>query len=383
MTSERFTDDQIIRLLLAAHDGQSEEDLCRSNAIDVDTFLQWKSSYADQLDAALVQRLKSAEIETERLKTLAENVETRQVTILLSDIRGFTAMSERYSAHQVVKLLNRYFERMTRIILDYGGTIDKFMGDSIMALFGAPKQRGDDVARALACAVEMQIAMEIFNHENMAAGLDKLYMGIGINTGEVIAGRLGSLLHSEYTVIGDQVNLASRIEAHTLRGQILISENTFQLAQDYIDIGLINEVSVKGKMAPIRMIELRGVHKPRSMKVPQLEIRSSPRVEVDIPISYQILSEKTVMPAPYFGTIADLGYGGMRMTTDARLDPFTDVKVLQLQPLLAVDQMSIYAKVRRLTEGKDAVSYHLEFTSIDPASQKVIKAHVDTLVQRR
>ena len=383
MTSVNFTDDQILRLLLSAHDGTSVADLCQQHHIAVDVFHNWRHAYADQLNAAITGRLTVVEKENQRLKALNHNAEIRRVTVLLSDLRGFTALSERFSSLEVVNLLNRYFERMTRIILDHGGTIDKFMGDAIMALFGAPQQQEDDVAQALACAVEMQIAMEAFNRETAAEGIETLYMGIGINTGDVIAGHLGSSLHSEYTVIGDQVNLASRIEAHSLRGQILISENTFQLAQDYIQIGLINEVTVKGKTAPVKMIELRGITRPRDLKVPALECRNSPRVAVDLPVRYHVVNDKTVMPTPYVGNIADLGYGGMLMTSNTKLDPFTDIKIVRLQSLITAEPAAIYAKVRRRIDSNDALIYHLEFTSIDPDSRKAIKDHVDMLVQRR
>lgn len=384
MTVSRFNDDQIIRLLLLAHDGHAVADLCHRHGIEVDIFHSWRHTYAARLELALSNRLKAVVSENERLKTLAQAGEIRRVTVLLSDLRGFTAMSERYSSLQVLSLLNRYFERMTRIILDHGGTIDKFMGDSIMALFGAPTSHPDEVAQAMACAIEMEIAMESFNMEIAADGMDPLYMGIGINTGDVIAGHLGSSLHSEYTVIGNEVNLASRIEAHTMRGQILISENTYQLAKDYIEIGTVNEVSVKGKIAPVRMYEVLGTKRPRHLKVPQMrESRSSPRVLVDLPVRFQVLDNKIVLPTTHQGNIADLGYGGMRMISTTKLDAFTDLKIVQLQSLITSEQLSMYAKVRRLSGGKDAAFYHLEFTSIDPDSQRMIKAHVDAQVQRR
>ena len=165
-----------------------------------------------------------------------DEVDSRRVTILLSDLRGFTAVAERYTALEMVEALNRYFERMSEIIIRHGGTIDKFMGDSIMALFGAPTLREDDLEAALACAVEMQIAMNDINEQNKSHGMAPLFMGIGINTGVVVAANLGSSLHSEYTVIGDHVNLASRVEAHSLRGQILLSENTYLAARDFSPI---------------------------------------------------------------------------------------------------------------------------------------------------
>src|SRR5210317_1840786 len=147
--------------------------------------------------------------------------ESKYVTILISDIRGFTAMSENYSPSSIIEQLNRYLTIMNEIIItQYGGTIDKFMGDSVMALFGAPESKSDDIERALNCAVDMQMAMDKINETNKAMGLPNLFMGIGINSGKVIAGKIGSELHSEYTVIGDEVNLASRISAYSMRGQI-------------------------------------------------------------------------------------------------------------------------------------------------------------------
>jgi len=185
--------------------------------------------------------------------------ESRRVTILLSDLRGFTATAERFSALAMVEALNRYLEKMSEIILRHGGVIDKFMGDSIMALFGAPEVMANDTEAALRCAIDMQTAMGEVNRVNEALGMAPLFMGIGINTGEVIVGPLGSHFHSEYTVIGDEVNLTSRVEAHSLRGQILLSEKAYELTRDAIEIGQINEVHVKGKKNLVRMFELKAI----------------------------------------------------------------------------------------------------------------------------
>ncbi len=215
-----------------------------------------------------------------------KTAETKNVSILMSDLRGFTAMAEKYSALVVIELLNRYFTKMSEIIDDCGGTIDKFMGDSIMVLFDAVGSRSDDICRTLSCAIKMQIAMNEINTISQSLGMASLYMGIGINTGEVVAGTLGSDVYREYTVIGDQVNLVSRVEAHSLRGQILLTENTFNLAKGFVEIGEVNEVHVKGKHLPVKMFELLAVTAPQRLEVPCREIRKSPRVEVDIPLSY-------------------------------------------------------------------------------------------------
>ena len=141
-----------------------------------------------------------------------EAAHSSEVTILLSDIRGFTALSENYPATDIVSMLNHYFTRMNEIIHKYNGIIDKYMGDSIMVLFGVPDSDPEDVSRAVACAVEMQIAMDTVNQDNADSGLPEFFMGIGVNTGSVSAGEVGSELHHEYTVIGDGVNLVSCIK---------------------------------------------------------------------------------------------------------------------------------------------------------------------------
>lgn len=308
-------------------------------------------------------------------------VDTRQVTILLSDLRGFTAVAEKYTALEMVEALNRYFNRMTEIIVAYGGTIDKFMGDSIMALFGAPLARDDHVQAALACAIDMQNAMADINAQNQRLGMAPLYMGIGINTGEVVAGHLGSVLHSEYTVIGDQVNLASRVEAHSLRGQILLSENTYLLARDYVETGQLNEVRVKGKKGAVRMLELLATHRPQYRAAPAREARNSPRVEVDIEVKFQRLAGKSVLPAEQPARVIDISYGGMYIVCPQVLEPFTDIKISLSLGFLSTELTDIYAKVLRVAQLGEAFECRLEFTSITPQATQAIKEFVDGIVE--
>lgn len=327
---------------------------------------------------ALARQIQTA---VEQALAGTQRIEARRVTILLSDLRGFTAVAERHSAMAMVEALNRYLERMSEIILRHGGSIDKFMGDAIMALFGAPAALENDIQAALNCAIEMQAAMDEINEVNQSLGMAPLHMGIGINTGEVIAGNLGSRLHSEYTVIGDEVNLASRVEAHSLRGQILLSEQTYQQAQDFIEIGDINEVFVKGKKSVVRMYELAAVTRPALRRVPRSEIRKSPRVEVDMPMVFQRIEGKSVLPERISGRIVDISYGGMYIHSQTRLDAFSDVKMMLSLNLLVQDQADVYAKVLRVTEVGDGYEYRLEFTAIEPQAQQALKEFVDRLVE--
>lgn len=312
-----------------------------------------------------------------------QHADSRRVTILLSDLRGFSSVSERYSAVEMVETLNRYLAHMSEIILSHGGVIDKFMGDAIMVLFGAPAPRDDDIEAALACAIDMQSAMQDINAENAQHGMPQLYMGIGINTGEMVAGRLGSVLHSEYTVIGDQVNLVSRIEAHSLRGQILLSENTYNLARDFIEIGDVNEVRVKGKKGAVWMYELLGVSRPVAKTAPMREIRNSPRVEVDLPVRFQRISGKNVESEEFIARVVDMSYGGMYVVSPVRLHPFGDIKISVSMSLLEPDLTEIYAKVLRVTPVPEGFECRIEFTSIDEKAAQAVKEFVSGIVEMK
>ena len=324
--------------------------------------------------------LNKIEAHLQGISLVDQPTETRRVTILLSDIRGFTALAETYSALTVMDVLNRYFSVMSDIIVRHGGTIDKLMGDSIMVLFGAPSTQADDIERALACAISMQQAMSGFNQQNRALELPELYMGIGINTGTVVAGQIGSDHHREYTVIGDEVNLASRIEAQSLRGQILISENTWQLAKSYILVGEPNRVQVKGKREPVTLYELQGTSRPRPLTVPRREGRKSPRVQVAMPCFFQCLADKQVLPDLCRGEVVDIGYHGLLMKTAVALRPFSEVRIRMSLQLLGTATSDVYARVLTSEAGDDGYVCSLEFTAIDPAGQYAVKQFVDSHV---
>ncbi len=306
--------------------------------------------------------------------------DSRRVTILLSDIRGFTALAETYSALTLMELLNRYFTAMSDVIVRHGGTIDKLMGDSIMVLFGAPRRAEDDVERAIACAVEMQQAMVAFNDESFGLGLPEVYMGIGINTGTVIAGKVGSDYHSEYTVIGDQVNLACRIEAQSLRGQILISENTYQLARDYVLVGEPNTVAVKGKREPVCLYELMGTSKPRAMTVPRRETRRSPRVSAKMPCMFQRIHGKQVLPGEFHAEVVDISYNGLLINSHLPLELYSEIRIKLSLSLLSPETTDIYARVIHCEALDQGVQCSVEFTSIDMQGQLIIKHFVDSQV---
>lgn len=334
-----------------------------------------------------------AQAQTEMAKIVRESLglsgagpelsfQRRDVTVLMADLRGFTALSATQPAGLIIGMLNRCLARMSEVVFHYGGTIDKFMGDAIMVLFGAPQTHADDVGHALACAVEMQIAMRDLNTEYQLENMPELYMGIGINTGEVMAGRFGSAAYSEYTVIGNEVNLASRIEAFSLRGQVLISEATYQRCQGSVLATPPVAVYVKGKAQPVLLRELIEIPS-RHLKVPRQELRRSHRVEVKMPCTYQRIQNKIVVPHITRSRVRDIGYSGVLIEADDALAVHDEVKLEFDLSLVDYRATEIYATVVNLKLQEGQFMAGLEFTSIPPEANARIELFVQLLVGAR
>jgi len=201
------------------------------------------------------------------VKQMLENPEsfklggvTQTITVLFADIRGFTRISEHAPPEKIVQLLNRYFSAMTDIIFAHGGTLDKYLGDGLMALFGAPTVTPKDAANAMAAAVAMQRRMLSINDELHAEGYPEIGIGIGLHTGEVIVGYIGSERRSEYTAIGDTVNTASRLESNAKAGEILVSEVTANAARSRYQLAPRDPISVKNRVQPVTLFEIEWQH---------------------------------------------------------------------------------------------------------------------------
>jgi len=185
--------------------------------------------------------------------------ELRRVTVLFLDIRGFTALAEFLHPRGVVALLNDYFEIIIEIVFRLEGTVNKFIGDSIMAIYGAPAPLEMPELRAVMTAVEIQRAVGEYNWKRMQAGKPVVHFGIGVHSGEAIAGNIGSARRMEYTVIGRDVNLAQRIEASTKEGQVLISDQTARQVWDSVELEQREAVFMKGIVEPIQLWEVTGL----------------------------------------------------------------------------------------------------------------------------
>jgi adenylate cyclase len=184
----------------------------------------------------------------------------RTMTVLFSDVRGFTSLSEKGQPEDVVRQLNEYFSRMVQVLFEHRGTLDKFVGDMVMALFGAPLDDPDHAEHAVQAALAMSHALDDLNRQWVAEGRPELDIGIGINTGDMVAGNIGSETIMSYTVIGDAVNLGARLESlnKDYRSRVIISEATRACLKGRYDIHPLGEVTVKGKSRPVAIYEVKA-----------------------------------------------------------------------------------------------------------------------------
>jgi class 3 adenylate cyclase len=202
--------------------------------------------------------------------------EIREVTIMLSDLRGFTPLCEHLNPDQVIEVLNSYLSQMSKIIGQYKGTINEFIGDAILTFFGAPVKYGDSPARAVACALAMQLGMKEVNRKNNEKGLPPLYMGIGINTGDVIVGNIGSKERAKYGVVGHNINLASRVEGSTIGGQILITPSTYEKIKELSIVRSVRSIRFKGVEENVDLYDVIGMKAPYNLMLPDVTGEGTP-----------------------------------------------------------------------------------------------------------
>ncbi|MGB3514251.1 MAG: adenylate/guanylate cyclase domain-containing protein [Microcoleaceae cyanobacterium] len=288
------------------------------------------------------------------------------ITILTSDLRGFTALSEQLAAEKVVEILNIYLQDILKVITKYGGTIDKLLGDGIMVLFGAPISREDDATRAVACALEMQLEMVNINQKMSFLGLPNLDMGIGINTGEAVVGNIGSEEHTEYTAIGWEVNLAFRIETYATGNQILISNSTKEaIGTSKLRIDSTKEIKPKGIKEPITIYEIGGIGDKYNLFLPKEEDILLP-LKNAIPIFYLIVEGKQVSDNVCKGDLVKLSHKGAEVKvneyTSVDLMPTSDsniqLNILNFDNKFMSEQT--YAKVLKVD--KTARTFYICFT---------------------
>jgi len=298
--------------------------------------------------------------------------EKRHVTIMMNDLRGFTSLGEMLPPEGVVKMLNIYLDTMTDIILKYNGTIDEFIGDAILTIFGAPVLREDDAKRAVACAIEMQLAMDSVNKKVLEAGLPEIEMGIGINTGDVVVGNIGSEKRVKYGVVGKNVNLTSRIESYTIGGQILISESTLNDCGPILRIDNLIEITPKGFEKPIPIYEIGGINGDFNISLPERKNVESYKPDKPISIKFTVMEGKFANIAIFDGKITSLSMHNATICTKQAVDKLSNIKISIFDKSGNKISKDVSAKITDITK-----SEHIEllasFTFVPPETREFFK----------
>lgn len=336
---------------------------------------------AQQKKAALARKTFGRYLSDEVVSTLLDHPralklggEKRKVSILMSDLRGFSTISEHLPPEEVVEVLNIYLGKMADVITQYNGTIDEFIGDAILVIFGAPIQRDDDALRATACAIAMQQAMQDVNAQMEARGFPRLEMGIGINTGEVVVGNIGSLKRTKYGVVGSHVNLTGRIESYTVGGQVLVTESTLENAGPSVQIGREMRLSAKGFSEPISIYEVESVGAPHNLTLP-LAVDHLTQLSATWSFQYTVLDGKHMTSDTYQGTITHLSSTGAIICTKQQLELLENLRMMLPAPEAGDETIGdLYAKV---VEAEDD-TVKIRFTAVPEEVAQTIQRVCDT-----
>ena len=250
----------------------------------------------------------------------------RNLTVMMSDLRGFTAMCERMDASDLITMLNHYLRKMTDIIQRRKGTIIEFLGDGIMAVFGAPVASRKHAENAVCAALEMLSAMVEINKWNAEHNYPRLEMGIGLDSGEVIVGIIGSEKRKKYGVIGSHVNQCGRIEGYTTGGQLLISQNVRDLVHTSLEIDKVMKVFPKGLDKEMSLIHVTGIGAPYDVHV-AFETNVPKPLKEPIAICFRKIEGKHVLEKSFYGGITAAGDECAFLETEAKLELFDNLQL--------------------------------------------------------
>jgi adenylate cyclase len=299
--------------------------------------------------------------------------EKRTVTILMSDLRGFTALAERLEATEVVSLLNQYLSAMVEVIQQHGGTIDEIIGDAILVLFGAPVALENDAQRAVLCALGMQKAMAGVNKRNLQKGWPEIEMGIALHTGDVVVGNIGSVKRSKYGVVGRTINTTARIESFTVGGQVIVSPTLIQAAGQGLLLGDEVEVHAKGMKEPLRCRQLLG-HDDH----PDLGLGEETPCNLltqPVPVQYVLLAGKHFDEQMQPGAFVALSHRQAVLEAGSSVPIYSNL-LLRLEAVPSEKEVpELYAKLIRPVD-ESAKRYLVQFTSVPP----VVRARLNRLV---
>jgi class 3 adenylate cyclase len=300
------------------------------------------------------------------------------VTILMADLRGFTSRTQSSDPEETLRLLNRFFGAMAKIITSYDGMIDEFLGDGILAIFGVPERHEDDPARAVACALEMQNALQRLNKELEDEAIQPLEMGIGINTGSVIVGNIGSKIRAKYGIVGMPVNTASRIESLTLGGQVLIGEPTYRLLYSNVQVESPQTVMMKGYKEPLVCFPAIAINAPYQVKL-KVKTKISEHVDIQLPITGWVIDGKKVKEPSIQGKTLNVQKDLWRVELESALDPMTDLKIMINFCTEVHCFEPVYAKVMKHQNHHMTNTFDLSITAMNHEDFDIIENWVEIM----
>ena len=297
--------------------------------------------------------------------------EQREISVMMSDLRGFTALTSNMAPEDVIKFLNRYLGSMIEILIEYRGTIDEIIGDGILAFFGAPQDLDDHPARAVACALRMQNAMEHINALNEADGLPHLEMGVAINTGSVVVGNIGSEKRSKYGAVGAQVNFTGRMESFTTGGQVLVSQATYDKLNDKLEIKTRLSVEMKGVVGKVNLYQVTGIRGEYEVKLSDRCYRFK---DLDKPLSVCFfgMDSKIIDEKMREGSIVQLSPTSAVVKTSDQIGQWEDLR-MSLCDKAYEGFGDMYGKVISIEKDDHHNIAMIRFTSVAPQIYKVFR----------
>ncbi|MDH3357098.1 MAG: adenylate/guanylate cyclase domain-containing protein [Desulfobacteraceae bacterium] len=297
--------------------------------------------------------------------------EIREVTIMLSDLRGFTPIAEQLRPDQVIEVLNSYLSQMSKIIGQYKGTINEFIGDAILTFFGAPVKYGDSPARAVACALAMQLGMEEVNRKNNEKGLPPLYMGIGINTGDVIVGNIGSKERAKYGVVGHNINLTSRVEGATIGGQILITPSTYEKIKDLLIVRSVRSIRFKGVEENIDLYDVIGMKAPYNLMLPDVTDERTP-LKTPISVTLNRMKDKKAVSEAIVAELTHFSSLWATLKVAEEIAPLQELRIDFIGEKTD-GKVYMYAKVANVTRQDDHYLHSVHISYLTPMVTQFIK----------
>jgi class 3 adenylate cyclase len=290
--------------------------------------------------------------------------EKREVTVLFTDLRGFTGFAKKLPAEEVVAILNDHFDLLVGFIARHGGFVVDFLGDAIFAVFGAPQAGGDHAQHAVACAIEMQRARAARNDENRARGWPPMEMGAGISTGPAVVGNMGSLRRIKYGVVGPIVNVAARIETLTVGGQVLVADSTRLALSDRLVVDGPFAAEGKGVEGVMRLWEVLALRGERMLVMPS-PVRDLAELPTPIEASVRLILGKQIDRQSYPARLYRLGTGGAELESTAPLELFGALQLLLREPVRQEGSQMVDGKVIAFGERAGARTALVRFTVVD------------------